>query len=253
MYPRPALLFRLILAFFTAFVLSFAVSCSSTEKIDTDTAEGAYALAKKYEKDERYEEAITYFQDVKNKHPYSSLAIVSELAIADIEFKRESFAEAETDYRLFKELHPTNDKMDYVTFRLGLSIFKQLPSTIDRDLAEAARAILYFDEVITSYPNSTYVKDAKESRQKAQTMLAEKAYYIAEFYFKREKWESALGRFEDIMNSHAGLGFDKKALYGAAISALRMKDRDKAKQYVSQLEKRFPKSDEYARVKREIK
>src|SRR5690606_35825112 len=106
----------------------------------------------------------------KNKHPYSRYATLSELAIADIEFARENYDSAQTAYQVFKEMHPTHDRSAYVTYRLGLSKFNQLPSTIDRDLDEAASAILYFDEVVTSYGKSEYVKDAQLNRQKAVRM-----------------------------------------------------------------------------------
>lgn len=215
-------------------------ACTSTDKVDTSTAEGAYELAQKYVKNERYEEAVTYFREVKNKHPYSRFATESELAIADIEFKRENFGEAEAAYRLFKELHPSHEKMDYVTFRLGLSIYKQIPATTDRDLTEANRCILYFDEILTSFPKSPYAKEAGEKKLSAKKMLADKAIYIADFYFKTKKWQSAMGRYEDVMNEHSGLGFDERALYGATVSAYRFRDLEKSKKYLAMLVKKFP-------------
>jgi outer membrane protein assembly factor BamD len=226
--------------------------CSSDEKIDTSTAEGAFRLAQKYEKNERYEEAITYFREVKNKHPYSRYATDAELAIADIEFKRESYPEAEAAYRLFKELHPSHEKSDYVAFRLGLSIYNQLPPTVDRDLTEASQAILYFDEVITSYPSSPYVKEAQEKRRDTKIKLAEKLLYIADFYYRTEKWLSALGRYEDLLSEHGGLGFEQRALLGAARSAKKNSDLEKVKKYVATLRDKFPESDEYKTAKQEL-
>src|SRR5688500_18813632 len=99
---------RILLSGFAA-ILFTLTACSSADKIDTNTPEGAFQLAERYEKDERYEEAITYFSEVKNKHPYSRFATSAELRIADIEFKRENFIEAESAYKLFKELHPDHE------------------------------------------------------------------------------------------------------------------------------------------------
>jgi outer membrane protein assembly factor BamD len=232
--------------------LSILVSCSSSDKIDTATAEGAFKLAEKYEKDERFDEAITYYSDVKNKFPYSSLATAAELKIADIEFQRENFPEAESAYKVFREFHPTHEKSDYVIFRLGLSVFNQLPPTTDRDLSLATVAIENFDTVINSYSTSPYVKDAQAKKREAQQMLADKEYYIANFYFIREKWESSLGRFEDLLRNHAKFGFDERALYGATISAYRMKDMDKAKTYFKRLLADYPNSKELALARKEL-
>ena len=243
----------LIASLLAAPALTFTVmGCSSTPEIDAGTPEGAFALGDKFEKDERYEEAITQFNQVKNKHPYSKLAAEAELRIAEIHFKREEYVEAQTSYQVFKEMHPTHPQIDYVTYRLALSFYNQLPATIDRDLSVADRAILYFDEVIQSFSKSQYVNDAKEYKQKALKMLAEKEYYIGNFYFIRDHYESALGRFEGLMDKYPGLGFDQKALYGATISAFRIKDMTKAKNYYDKLQSDFKDSDEAGKARHEV-
>lgn len=233
-------------------ILGIFVGCSSTPDIDTSTPEGAYKLAEKYEKDERFEEAIAQYSQVKNKHPYSKLATESELRIAEIHFKREEFVEAQASYQTFKEMHPTHPQIDYVTFRLGLSFYDQLPSTIDRDLSVAERAILYFDEVIQSYPRSTHIAEAKDYKTKALKMLAEKEAYIGHFYFIRDHFESALGRFEGLLDKYPGLSFDAEALYGAAVSAYKIKELNKAKNYYRKLISEYKDSAEAAKARGEL-
>lgn len=237
---------------FAALLIFQIAGCSSTSDIDTNTPEGAYKLGEKYEKDERFEEAIVQFSNVKNKHPYSKLATEAELRIAEIYFKREEFVEAQNAYQTFKELHPSHPRIDYVTFRLGMSFFNQLPSTIDRDLAVAERAILYFDEVVQSFPQSGHVKEAAEHKIKALKMLAEKEFYIGNFYFIRDRYESALARFEDLLVKYPNLGQDAKALYGAATSAHKLKEFAKAKTYYQRLITQFKNSDEAEKARREI-
>jgi len=226
--------------------------CSSAEKIDSSTAEGAFAMGQKFEKDERYEEAISAYSDVKNKFPYSRFAVEAALKIADIEFARENYVEAESAYRLFKEFHPNHPKIDYVTYQTGLSVYNQLPPTTDRDLTLATAAIDYFDQVINSYPSSEFVTKAKEYKEKAQKMLAEKADYIAQFYFKRMKWEAALGRFEDMMKNFPIENYAVKSLYGATVCAYRMKDMDKAKTYFKKLLAEYPNSPELDKARKEL-
>jgi outer membrane protein assembly factor BamD len=234
-------------------VVSFLLAgCASTEKLDKNTAEGAFALAQKLEKDERYEEAITYYSEVKNKYPYSRFATEAALKIADIEFARENYPEAESAYKLFKEFHPNHARADYVTYQLGLSVFNQLPPTIDRDLALAHTAIEHFDQLLANYPTSQYAAKATEYRGKAQKMLAEKADYIANFYFIRQKWQSALGRYEDLMHNYPKMGFDLKALYRATVSSYKLKDMDRAKTYFKKLLADYPNSKELEKARAEL-
>ena len=227
-------------------------ACASESIKSVDSAEGAFREGERLEKNERYDEALAQFNSVRNKHPYSSFAIESKLRIADIHFKRENFIEAENAYKLFKEFHPKHEKIDYVTYQLGMSYFKQLPSTIDRDLSLADNAILYFDEVINSYPDSPYAAKAKEHRRKSLQMLAEKEFYIADFYFIRKKYDSALGRFEALLKKYPNLGLDARALYGAAYSSYQVKDLNKARLYYSQIASKHPDSKEKRRLEKEI-
>jgi outer membrane protein assembly factor BamD len=236
-----------------SFLLVVLWGCSSSSKVDPKSAEGLYALGEKYEKDERFEDAIAQFSQVKNKFPYNTLATSAELKIADIQFKREEFVEAQGSYQTFKELHPSHPRSDYVTFQLGLSFFNQLPPTIDRDLSIAEKALLYFDEVITSFSASSFVKDAKEYREKTLRMQAEKELYIARFYFKRESYDSALGRFENLTQKFPQSDFAPAALKGAALSAFRLKDAAKANEILQRLETQFPNARETSEAKEELK
>jgi outer membrane protein assembly factor BamD len=232
--------------------ISLLSSCTSSDK-KADTAEGAYELAQEFDKDERYEEAIRRYQDVKNKFPYSKYATLAELAIADAYFKQETYPEAQVAYQSFKDLHPKHQQIDYVTYRLALSFFNQLPPTIDRDLTLAQSTILYCDEVINQFPNSEYVKDAKEKKQDTLKMLASKEDYIADFYFTREKYDSALTRYEGLLRKYPGLGYDAKALSRAAISASKVGEPDRAKKYLADLLRKFPGSEEFETAKKEIR
>lgn len=244
---------RHILWICLSLVSTFMISCASTDDANMDSAEGLFNSAQSLEKDERYEEALARYQDVKNKHPYSRFATQSELAIADIHYLREEYPEAQVAYQTFREFHPKHPKIDYVTQRLAMSFFKQLPSTIDRDLTLASRAITYFDEVLQRYPKSEYVPEAKEKRDLCLKMLAEKEVYIADFYFRRAQYDSALNRYEIVLAKFSDLGFDKKAMRGAALSAYRSGENDRAKSLLNAMKKDFPDASETRDVEREVK
>ncbi len=239
-YPK-----NLLIQLLSVALILTLTACSSTDDIDTSTAEGSFKLAEKYEKDERYEEALAQYNDTKVKFPYSKLASESTLRIAEIHFKRDSFVEAEAIYLNFKDLHPRHAQIARVTFRLGESVYKQLPDTIDRDLSVATRAIFYFDEILNSYSTSEFTAESLKLKNQIIKMLAEKEYYIAQFYFIREKYDSALGRFEHLLSKYPGNGFNSKALYGAMIAAYNTKDKPKANRFFLELEKLHKTTDEY--------
>lgn len=220
------------------------MSCSSAEKKDEGSPDELFKRAEELDKDERFEEALQRYVEIRNKHPYSRFATLSELRIADIHFNRENYIEAQAAYQLFRELHPKHPDVDYVTFRIALSYFNQLPSTIDRDLSIATKSIQYFEEVIKTYSDSKYVAEAKVKRAQAKSMLAKKEIYIADFYFKRQMFDSALVRYEKIVTQFSEENLTSQALLGAAVSAFESGDREKGQKYISRLLNEFGQTPE---------
>lgn len=225
-------------------------ACASGPSADPSTPEGAFKIAEEYEQADRWDEAVMKYGEVKNQFPYSRYAIIAELKMADLHFKREAYPEAQGAYQLFKELHPKHEKIDYVSFQIGMSYYKQLPPTNDRDLTLAKRSIVAFEEVIRSFPQSEYAAQAQEYRDKSERMLAEKELYIARFYFKEKKWEAALGRFENVLDQFPK-HLEKEALYGACVAAARVGEPNKSRRYLSRLESMYKDSSEYSNAKSE--
>ncbi len=221
-------------------LLPFLWSCASLRPIDTSTPAGLIKMGNELLSQERYEEALTNFNQLKNKYPYNKLALEAELQIANIQFLRESYIEAENAYKLFKEFHPKYSKIDFVTFRIAMSMYQQLPNSIDRDLNIAEDAQIYFKQVYSSYPKSDYAASAKEHEIKCQTKIVRNIYYIANFYLKRGNFLSALRRFNDILSKYPNTSLLPKSLYGAAMSAFNLNKKDDAKKYYNKLVLQFP-------------
>lgn len=235
---------------FILVICNFIFSCASDEK-KADTPEAAFKIAKEFDDAERYLVAIQRYTDVKNKFPYSSYATEAELAIADVHFKNEDFPEAQISYQNFRELHPKHPKIDYVVFRIGLSYFRQLPETIDRDITLANDAIYSFNELIKKYPASQFLAEAKDYRQKAFLMLNQKELYIADFYFKQKLYDSATLRYISAYKRFPDVGLQPRSLAGVVRSSAKLNDDEKMKTYKDLLLTKFPDSDEAKAIKRE--
>lgn len=231
---------------------SLVFSCSSVEK-KPETPEAAFAEAEEFDKAERYDEAIKRYQEVRNKFAYSRFATKAALAVADAYFKQESFPEAQVSYQSFKDLYPKNPQIDYVTFQIGMSYYNQLPSTVDRDLSLAGSAILHFEEVEARFPNSQHAQKARDLRVECLKKLAGKEEYIADFYFRKELYDSALSRYEGLLKKYPDLGFDARALQQAVISATRNGDQDRAKSYLKVLGEKYPDSPELETARKEVR
>lgn len=227
----------------------FSAGCSSTSEVDQNTAAGRFQVAEELDKDERFEEALTKYAEVRNKFPYSKFAVEAELKQADIYFKREQFPEAQTAYQLFKDFHPKHPRNDYVTYRIAMSYFGDIPPTIDRDISPAFKAIEVFNEVISRYGSSKYAKEAREKKADCLRMLAEKEGYIGNFYFIRDRYEPALRRYEGLLKRYPNSALTEQALYRAGVSAFKIGKKDIGSKHLKNLIARFPQGKFYKKGK----
>ena len=224
-------------------------ACVSYDSHDTSVASGAFGLAKQLEDDDRFEEALSQYRDVKNRFPYSKYAVMAELQIAEVQFKKESYVEAQGAYQLFKELHPKHPKVDYVTFKTGVSIFNQLPSTIDRDLSVAPLAVKEFDVLLRDYPNSPHAEDARKKRSETIEKMASKELYIADFYFRTDEYQHALVRYEKYLREYPKHKKRPHAYFRAAIAAEKFGKDKKRNELFRTLINDYPSSKEAKRAK----
>jgi outer membrane protein assembly factor BamD len=160
----------------------------------------------------KYDKAIEAFQRVKEQYPLSELAIMAELGIADSHFSSEEYVEAELAYNEFLNMHPTNDNLPYVMYQLGLCHYNQI-SSIDRDQTETIKALKEFERLISRFPDSKLSFLAEKKIYECRKLLAEKEFYIGQFYFKQKLYKAALARFETIQKVYPGLGLDYKVAY----------------------------------------
>jgi outer membrane protein assembly factor BamD len=194
------------------FLTLFSAQCSHVG-VDTEDPESLFKEAEETFKDERYLIAMEKYRDIKNRFPYSKRAIDSELRIADSYFEMESYLEAESVYEIFRELHPTHPKSDYVQYQIAMSYFNLIPENSARDLSAAYRAIDAFDTLRAKFPDSSYSPKGTEKIVEIRKKLADHELYVADFYFARQYFLSASYRYETLLRDYEKLGYDESALY----------------------------------------
>ena len=183
-------------------IISLAIfGCASDKPTGKTEAEVLYKEAKQLMEEDRFILATEKINQLKNQYPYSYYATPAELMLADILFKQENYVESAAAYLLFRDFHPRHERIPYVIFQIAESFYLQLPDTDDRDLEPALEAIKYYREIITKYPDSPEVKQAKKKIKECRQRLHNKEKYVADFYFKTEAFEAALWRYKDILRN----------------------------------------------------
>ncbi len=158
-----------------------------------------------------YKDAIKAYSDLRDWYPFSRYAILAELKIADAHFELEQYPDAIVSYDEFEKLHPRNEAIPYVVYRIGLSWFNQI-DTVDRDNTPAKKSLSQFNRLMDQYPDSSYVEDAKEKQQECIKSIADHEFYVANYYMKIKNYEAALKRFQYLVEHFPDTAQGQEAL-----------------------------------------
>ena len=231
---------------FTLLITLF-FSCAVERPSGKTEAEVLYKEAKDLMADRRFILATEKLNTLRSQYPYSYYSTYAELALADILFHQENFEEAAASYILFRDFHPKYKEQDYVLFKIAESYFSQKPQTYDRDLTPAVKAIKYFNELKSLYPNSKYLKDAKSKIEECRKMLVDKEKYIADFYYRTEDYESAKHRYNNMFENFRSYEMKSLAALRLLSIAVETKNTDLCKE-VSSMSKGLLKGKEMSQA-----
>lgn len=150
-------------------------------------------------KSSSYTVAIDKLRSIRNRFPYSSVAVEAQLRIADVYFLQDSFIEAAGAYETFRDLHPKHAKASYAMFRVGKSYLNDAPTDVARDQVSSRRALEAYGEFLNRFPQAVEAEEARKDVSVIRERLAGKELYIGEFYRKRSFPKSAKPRFEKVV------------------------------------------------------
>jgi len=159
----------------------------------------------------KYTKSIDSFERLRDWYPFSKYAILAELKIADAHYNMDSYAEAIFAYEEFERLHPRNEAVPYVIYRIGRSYFNQI-DTIDRDQANAEKALETFQRLVRQYPDDTYAAMARSDIVECYKSLSGHELYVGVFYYKQKNFKAAKRRFVQLIQKYPDVGDHYKAL-----------------------------------------
>ena len=114
-----------------------------------------------------------------------------------------------------------------------MSYYSQIPD-ISRDQERAEKALQVFTLLVTRFPKSEYVPDAKYKIQVTRDQVAGKEMSVGRFYLNRKNYTAAINRFREVLakyqtsrhteealerlvEAYMGLGITNEAQTAAAI------------------------------------
>ena len=201
---------RYFLSISLVFLIVFS-GCAGKEVKREKTAQELADEGTKQFKRGDYMRAVENFDRLKDWYPFSKLASMAELKIADSYYHMEKYDEAMQWYLEFENLHPNNEAIPYIIYQTGRCYFDQLES-IDRDPTFAEKSIRIFNRLIHEYPDNMYAIKAVHHVDMCYKRLAAHEFYVGMFYFKDKNYKAALERFKNVITNYPDVGVHQKAL-----------------------------------------
>ncbi len=220
-------------------LLSLLSACASVP-IETQPA-AIYKEGESLYESKHYDDAIAQYKKVRDAYASTEMSSNAELRIADAYFESERFIEASSEYNQFRKLHPTHPKAAYALYRVGLANFNQITG-MDRDQTPQKNTIIYFDEFLDKFPKSQYAADVKEKREAVLQQQIQYEQYVASFYYRTEKYESAIKRLEELLAVSPKSPLHDETWFLLGASRLKSGLPDKAKDAFNRLSTDFPDS-----------
>ncbi len=167
-----------------------------------DTAQELYENGINAMHEKRYDDAAEDFQNLKDRYPFSPYTTKAELSLADAYFLDQEYPSAADAYSDFESLHPRYEQIEYVLFQSGVSNYK-INQAIDRPQTNIVKALEYFHRLKDTYPQSKYVPQAEAYIKKCRRLQASHEVFVADFYWKDEKYGAAYERYIYVTKHYA--------------------------------------------------
>jgi len=236
-------------------ILSLSNACSSTKSAMKATppfnAELSFKQANEKIKTKYYEDARKILEDIKVQDTSGEYTPLARIRIGDSYFEERLYEEAVIEYERFLEMHPYHKYSYYAQYQLAMSYFKRV-DTVDTSYGFAQRALEEFEKLKTVYPRNPYIDIVANRIKTCKNILAEYEFYVGQFYFKKGSYDSAIGRFNLLLQNYPDSKKEPETLYYLGLSYKNLGNTEKAKEILTALIGKYPTNRESLEAKRLI-
>lgn len=204
---------RVIAALLAAILMT--AGCSGTEEeFDLNrNIEDAYIDAQAAVENGNYRKAISIFEALQARFPFSDFSTQIQLELAYAYYKDNKEEQAIEAAETFLRENPTHARVDYALYIQGLAYFERGQSMLmrlfkkdinGRPPRDGQRAFSLLSRLVDRYPASDYAADAQQRLIYLKNRLASYENVVAQFYLERDAYVAALNRAKEALETYHG-------------------------------------------------
>lgn len=176
-------------------------------------ADKVFERARSAMESSNYRNAITYYEALEARYPFSNQAKQAQLDLIYCYFKNAERESAIDAAMQFERENPRHPRVDYALYMRGLANFRGQRNAFHRlfrvDLARrppdgARESFSAFSQLLQRYPASPYAPDARQRMIFLRNRLADHENYVARYYLNRGAYVAALNRAKFAVQSYDG-------------------------------------------------
>jgi len=142
--------------------LGIVVARPAQAERDAPSVAEQYELGQRFLKRGYYVKAMEQFNRIRNYHRDDPFAVKAELAIADLYYSKGEWDQARLAYMDFQRSHPRHEELDYVVYRIGLSLYRKAPKISARDQVWTRQTVNQWTGYSSRFPQSEYLEEVEE-------------------------------------------------------------------------------------------
>jgi outer membrane protein assembly factor BamD len=205
-----------------ATMLFAGCSSTSTDKTSNWSPNKLYAEAKDEMNSGAYDKAVGLLEKLEGRAAGTILAQQAQLDKAYAHYRSSEQAQAQATLDRFMKLHPGSPALDYALYLkgvvnfnddLGWFSFLTRQDLSERDQKAAKESFESFKELVTRFPSSRYVPDARMRMTYIVNSLAEYEVHVARYYYKRGAYLAAINRAQNAVTDYREVPALEEALF----------------------------------------
>ncbi len=155
--------------------------------------------------------AAKKFGDLEKQYPFSEWSRKGLIMTTFAQYQGGDYDAAIASGKRYYSLYPNSPDAPYALYLQAMSYYSQVPD-ISRDQDQSAKALDLFNQLVTKYPTSEYVADAKFKIQVVRDQLAGKEMSVGRFYLARHNYIAAINRFREVLAKYQTTRHAEEAL-----------------------------------------
>ena len=187
----------------------------------------------------RYDQALTNFRRIVERHPESPLAPRARFLMGETHYRQGQFDKAIKEFETFMSFYPGHPIADLVQYRLAMSYYDQM-KPVEQDQALTHRALEQLKKLIKDYPQSRYAPEALAKIDICRGRLAQKELWVATYYAKQGNLVGARQRLQVVLKDYSGTLVMPETLYLLAEIDTQEGQADEATRTLRRLADEYP-------------